>query len=91
MSRSQFERLKLMNNTQVVIFIDEDELPILEMASNIIENGKLSNGISLFVEKRIRVLALLDDDDMIHMDKLVKDGTYSSRSHYIRQAVKYFK
>ena len=64
MSKSQFERLKLMNNTQVVIFIDEDELPILEIASNIIETGKLSNGINLFVEQKIRILAMIVVDQM---------------------------
>ena len=43
------------------------------------------------MSSKTRVLALLDDNDIKHMDKLVEDGTYSSRSHYIRQAVKYFR
>jgi len=91
MSKSQFERLKLMNNTKVVVFIDDDELPVLEIASNIIENGKLSNGINLFVEQKIRVLALLDDDDIKHIEEFVKKGTFASRAHYCRQAVKHFR
>lgn len=36
-------------------------------------------------------MALLDDDDVKHIDEGVKSGTFATRVHYIRQAVKFFR
>ena len=43
------------------------------------------------MSSKTRVLALLDDDDIKHIDEVVKSGTFATRVHYIRQAVKHFR
>lgn len=40
---------------------------------------------------KVRILALIEKSDVEHIDQTVKDGTFSSRSHYVKQAVKFFR
>ncbi|MGP8322462.1 MAG: hypothetical protein ACT6FG_00475 [Methanosarcinaceae archaeon] len=37
---------------------------------------------------KIRVISSIEEEDVIRMDMKIKDGTYASRSHFMRQAAK---
>ena len=52
MSISQFERIKLMKNTTIVIFNDEFDTPITTIPAENIEPNKIYNGIRFVLSKK---------------------------------------
>jgi len=93
MSASQFKRIKQMENTQVVIFTDDLDLPISEIASNELKEGIIFDGIRLQLPKSDpgRVISLDENSLKILRNTkeiMVNSGQSSSYSDAIRNLAK---
>ena len=64
MSASQFERIKTMKNTTVVVFNDESDTPIITIPAENIEVNKIYNGIRLVLPKKNTNLIDIGDKTM---------------------------
>jgi Arc/MetJ-type ribon-helix-helix transcriptional regulator len=40
---------------------------------------------------RTRILAVVDVEDVEYIDSTVTKGTFDTRGHYVRQAIKFFR
>ena len=69
MTVSQFERIKLMDNTQFIVFTEGIDIPILEIASKKIEVGKIYNGIRLVLPKKTTQQIIISDETMAELKK----------------------
>jgi len=93
MSASQFKRIKQMENTQVVIFTDDLDLPISEIAAKALKEGMIFDGIRLQLPKSDpgRVISL--DDNSLNIlrntkEIMVNSGESASYSDAIRNLAK---